>query len=199
MASVRPTSTIIPGEPLTLDQFLRLPEIDEKPYLEFINGHVEPKVSPRAKHSRIQSKLLSFLDSFAHSQRLGLAFPELRCTFAGRSIVPDVVFLTRDQIVLDAHGEPIDEIRVAPALHIEILSPGQSPQGPRERLSFTTHHGGRIGWLIDPNRREVQAFLPGQEPFVVPASIGLPVAEVLPGLSLTPANIFDWLKLDLDG
>jgi Uma2 family endonuclease len=34
---------------ITLDEFLRLPEIDERPYLEYIDGRIEAKVSPQKK------------------------------------------------------------------------------------------------------------------------------------------------------
>lgn len=32
---------------ITLEEFLRLPEIDEHPYLEYIDGKIEAKASPQ--------------------------------------------------------------------------------------------------------------------------------------------------------
>ena len=90
---------------MTLEEFLRLPGIDEHPYREYIDGRIEAKVSPQKKHSTIQKRLVSHLDDFAVPRSLGESFPELRCTFAGRSIVPDVVFLLRDHIETDENGE----------------------------------------------------------------------------------------------
>ncbi|MEJ7639579.1 MAG: Uma2 family endonuclease [Singulisphaera sp.] len=87
---------------MTLEDFLKLPE--ESPSLEFIDGRIEAKVSPQQKHGRIQVKLTSHINQFAEPHQIGLAFPELRCTFAGRSIVPDVVFLLREHIELDKRG-----------------------------------------------------------------------------------------------
>ena len=62
---------------LTLDEFLRLPEIDEHPYLEFIDGRIEAKVSPQKKHSVIQKRLMMNLDAFSQPRGLGETFPEL--------------------------------------------------------------------------------------------------------------------------
>src|SRR4051812_12017379 len=72
---------------MTLEEFLKLPE--DKPYLEYIDGRIEAKVSPQKKHGRIEFKISDRLNQFAEPVGLGMAFPELRCTFAGRSIVPD--------------------------------------------------------------------------------------------------------------
>ena len=124
--------------PLTLEEFLRLPEIDEHPYLEYIDGKIEAKVSPQKKHSLIQSQIMRSLDDFAKPSSLGLAFPELRCTFAGRSIVPDVVFLLASHVDVDSEGELVDETFRPPDIHIEIGSPDQPAKRNRERLLFST-------------------------------------------------------------
>ncbi len=48
---------------------------------------------PQGKHSRIQGKLVSTIEEFATDRPIALVFPELRCNFGGRSIVPDVAVL----------------------------------------------------------------------------------------------------------
>ena len=49
------------GRLLTLDEFLRLPGIDERPYKEYIDGRVETKMSPRKKHSLVTLRLLNHI------------------------------------------------------------------------------------------------------------------------------------------
>src|SRR3954470_5093832 len=80
-------------EKMTLEEFLKLPE--DKPYLEYIDGRIEAKVSLQKQHGQIMFRLLERLNRLAEPARLGFAFPELRCTFAGRSIIPDVAFLLK--------------------------------------------------------------------------------------------------------
>ena len=46
---------------------------------------VDAKVPAGQRRSRIVTQLLQRLNTFAESRGLGLAFPSLRCTFAGRS------------------------------------------------------------------------------------------------------------------
>jgi Uma2 family endonuclease len=54
------------------------------------------------------------------------AFPELRCTFANRSVVPDVAVIERNRLPLDQNGDITSSgLEFAPAWVIEILSPGQ--------------------------------------------------------------------------
>ena len=66
----------------TLEEFLKLSE--QKPVLEYIDGRIEAKAAPKLKHSMITGRLGERLDVFAEPAGLGGAFPELRCTFAGR-------------------------------------------------------------------------------------------------------------------
>src|SRR5205085_10988739 len=89
---------------LTLEEFLRLPDIDEHPCLEYIDGRIEAKVAAQKRHSVLQMRLGERLNDFAEPRRLGMVFPELRCTFAGRSIVPDLVFLLEGHIGVDDPG-----------------------------------------------------------------------------------------------
>ncbi|HEY9709587.1 MAG TPA: Uma2 family endonuclease, partial [Oculatellaceae cyanobacterium] len=42
-------------QPLTLEEFLKLPET--KPSLEYINGEIIQKPMPKGRHSRLQGKL----------------------------------------------------------------------------------------------------------------------------------------------
>lgn len=77
---------------LTLEEFLKLPETE--PASEFVDGRIEQKPMPQGKHSRLQLKFCDVVNAVAEEQQIAMAFPELRCTFGGRSIIPDAaVFL----------------------------------------------------------------------------------------------------------
>lgn len=66
------------AQTLTLEEFLKLPET--KPASEFINGKIIQKPMPQGKHSLIQFELCKAINQVAKPQKIGLAFPELRCT-----------------------------------------------------------------------------------------------------------------------
>lgn len=180
----------------TLAEFLRTPGIDERPYLEFIDGRIEAKVSPQAKHSRLAKRFLFRLDSFAEPRGLGESFPELRCTFGGRSIIPDVVFLFLEHIPSDPDGRIVGDLLRPPDLQIEIVSPDQSLTKTRAKLRHSTAHGCPLGWLVNPEprlRKWIEVYRPGRAPERLPADGVLDGAPVLPGFRLAVAEVFGWL------
>jgi Uma2 family endonuclease len=180
---------------MTLEEFLRRPDIDEKPYKEFYDGRIEAKMSPEASHGRIQIRLGARLDDFAMPRGLGEAFVELRCSFGGRSMLPDVSFLLEANIVRDETGRLIDEpYSRPPDIHVEVRSPSQTLKKQRGKLEHSLAHGCPLGWLIDPNRETIDVFRPGREPERLPADGVLEGEPVLPGFRLPAAEVFGWLR-----
>ena len=178
---------------ITLDEFLRLPEIDERPYLEYIDGRIEAKVSPQKKHGILEKRLMNHIDAYAEPRQLGQTFPELRCTFAGRSIIPDVVFLLDEHIETDEEGEVLDPTLWPPDIHVEIVSPDQSLRKCREKLAFSTANGCPLGWQIDPGRKTVSVYRPGRRVERLLVDGELKGAPVLPTYRLPVAELFGWL------
>ena len=72
-----------PLQSLTLEEFLELPET--KPASEYIDGAIRQKPMPQEKHSILQRELSFALTAIFKSDKTAQAFPELRCTFGGRS------------------------------------------------------------------------------------------------------------------
>jgi Uma2 family endonuclease len=180
---------------ITLEEFLRLPEIDEHPYLEYIDGRIEAKVSPQKKHGLLEKRLMNHVDAHSEPRSRGQTFPELRCTFAGRSIIPDVAFLLDEHIECDERGEILDPTLRPPDIHVEIVSPDQSVRKCREKLVFSTANGCPLGWLIDPGRKTVSIYRPGRGPERLAADGALLGEPVLPGYRLGIAELFGWLTL----
>jgi Uma2 family endonuclease len=95
------TITPIKQATLTLEEFLQQDYIEESPAYEYINNEVVRKPMPKAHHGRIQLKLASFIESSIETEKIAMAFTELRCTFANRSIVPDIVVISYEKIPLN--------------------------------------------------------------------------------------------------
>jgi hypothetical protein len=55
---------------ITLEEFLQMPEIDERPYLEYLDGKIEAKVSSHKKHAMFEKRLVNHND--AHAEPRGL-------------------------------------------------------------------------------------------------------------------------------
>ena len=183
-----------PEKILALDAFLQLPET--KPASEFINGQIIQKPMPQGKHSKLQGKLVTQINHSAEAQKIALAFPELRCTFGGRSIIPDVAVFTWERIPTDAQGQVANVFSTYPDWTIEILSPDQNQTKVTGNILHCLNAGTQLGWLIDPEEQLILVFPPGGQPqfFQEPADL-LPVPAFIPDLQLTLGDIFGWLKL----
>ncbi|HEY9608547.1 Uma2 family endonuclease [Allocoleopsis sp.] len=176
---------------ITLEEFLKLPET--KPASEFINGRTYQKPMPQGKHSRLQLKLCEAVNQVTEERQIALAFPELRCTFGGRSIVPDVTVYSWGRIPFDTEGEIENAFQTYPDWTIEILSPDQNATKVIGNILHCLKHGTQLGWLVDPDERLVLVFLPGQQPIEMTGNDKLPVPEFLQ-LDLTVTQVFSWLK-----
>ena len=155
----------LPTKTFTLEEFLKLPET--KPASEYIDGQIIQKPMPQGKHSKLQGKLVTAINEVVQSQKIALAFPELRCTFSGRSMVPDVAVFAWERIPTDERGDVGNVFQAAPDWTIEILSPDQSQTKVTSNILHCLEHGRRLGWLIDPDERAVLVYPPGQQPQIL--------------------------------
>uniref|UniRef100_B8HRR4 Putative restriction endonuclease domain-containing protein n=1 Tax=Cyanothece sp. (strain PCC 7425 / ATCC 29141) TaxID=395961 RepID=B8HRR4_CYAP4 len=177
---------------ITLEEFLQLPETE--PPSEYGDGAVTQKPMPKGKHSTLQSELCNQINQIAKAAKIAYAFPELRCTFGGKSIVPDIAVFEWSRIAFDPGGEPADDFFIAPDWIIEILSPDQSSNPVIGKILHCLQHGCQLGWLIDPGDRSILAFLPGQLPQLLIDQENVRTLERL-NFSLTVEQVFSWLSL----
>ncbi|MBD2690354.1 Uma2 family endonuclease [Anabaena catenula] len=184
--------TVTKPASLTLEEFLKLPET--KPPSEYINGEIIQKPMPKTRHSRLQGKLINGINQVTETSKIAYAFPELRCSFAGRSIIPDIAVIRWENIAFDHHGEPVDDVLTPPDWTIEILSPDQSSNRVTGNILHCIKYGCKLGWLIDPDDRSILIFQPQKEPEL---KYGKDDLIVLAGieLELTVEEVFGWLKM----
>jgi Uma2 family endonuclease len=177
---------------LTLEKFLTLPET--KPASEYVDGKILQKPMPKTRHSRLQGKLINTINEVTEAPRIAYAFPELRCTFGGRSIIPDIAVLRWNNIPLDENREPLDNVLSAPDWTIEILSPDQSANRVTGNILHCLKHGCSLGWLVDPGDRSILLLQSNQQPELRYGQDTLIVLEGI-DLTLTVEHIFGWLKM----
>ncbi|MGG6294678.1 Uma2 family endonuclease [Leptolyngbya sp. AN02str] len=183
-----------PSKPISLEEFLKLPET--KPASEFIDGKVIQKPMPQGQHSRIQQKLTARINAVTEDEHIALALPELRCTFGGRSIIPDIAVFTWDRIPSNPDGTIANQFNAQPDWTIEILSPDQSVMRVTSNILHCLSHGSQMGWLIDPNEKLVLVYASNQQPsFFEELGDRLPVPEFAATLALTLEQLFGWLQV----
>lgn len=181
-----------PVRPLDLKGFLELPET--KPASEYINGQIVQKPMSEAAHSVIQGELTAAINSVLKNSHVARAFPELRCTFDGQSMVPDVTVLPWDAIPRTTNGMVDGDLLAAPNWMIEILSPGQSQTKLVRKIIYAIDHGTALGWLVDPYEKCVFGYRPDAPTALYEESTaGLPVPDFAADFNLTVGELVAWL------
>ena len=97
------------------------------------------------KHSRLQKQLLFKIEAVVALENVAEVFPELRCSFGGRSIVPDVCVFKSERIPHDEDGDIANMFDCAPDWTIEILSPDQSPTKVIKNILHCLDQGYEMG------------------------------------------------------
>lgn len=183
-----------PSKSLTLAEFLQLP--GTKPASEFINGRIIQKPMPQGKHSTIRGDLTCAIAEALKPNRIARPFLELRCTFGGQSIVPDIAVFTWDRIPRDVNGQVANVFEIAPDWTIEILSPEQSQTKIIKKILHCFQHGTQMAWVIDPDEETVFVYFPQQvDRFFdtdAPEEV-IPVPEFASELRFTVRELFGWL------
>jgi Uma2 family endonuclease len=181
-----------PIKPITLEDFLTQPET--KPAKEYLHGQIIQKPMPQGEHSRIQNKLSTKIDAVIEEQKAGLAFTELRCTFGGVTIVPDISVFQWERIPRQENGRIANSFPLAPDWIIEILSPGQSQTQVMKTILHTLEEGTQLCWLIDPAEDTVIVYAPGNKfSLFTEENTRLPTPDFVENFQLTAPEIFTWL------
>jgi Uma2 family endonuclease len=184
--------TTVISQSLTLEQFLKLPET--KPIREYINGEIITKPMPKGKHSRLQLRLCNSINDITEVEKTAYAFPELRCSFGIRSVLPDIAIFNWLNIPFTADGEVPNDFFLPPDWTIEILSPEQSSNRVIDNILYCLNHGCLLGWLIDPEDRSILIFRSHQQPELLRGDQQLQILDGI-DLQLTVNQLFGWLKM----
>lgn len=172
--------------PLTLKDFLQLPNIEESPAWELINQTPTQKPMPTLYHSRLQKRLVAKIDN---ATTIYEALPEFRCILSTNSIVPDIAITRINR--LPATNQPLEG---APDWLIEILSPDQRSTKIITKIQTCLEEGTGLAWLIDPLEEIILIFQPHQ-PLIICRDDGiLPVPRDIT-LTLSAQEIFSWLQI----
>jgi Uma2 family endonuclease len=177
---------------ITLAEFLEKP--DTKPASEYIDGEILQKPMPQGEHSVLQGELLTHINRVGNSAKIAYAFPELRCVFGGKAIVPDIAVFAWENIPRTREGKIANRFEMAPDWLIEILSPEQSVNKVIKKIVFSLKQGTQLAWLIDADDESVTVFYPQALPEVKEKEDLLPGLEALKDWRLSVTEMFAWLS-----
>ena len=172
----------------SLAVFLKLPE--EKPALEFMDGKVSQKVSPKARHGGLQFELGRLLYDSSGPSRPIRIFTETRETYAEASLVPDLSVFRRERVQKDQDGSLADDVFIPPDIGVEIHSPSQTIKSQRKRCRWYVEHGVRVSLLLLPRTETVEVFRPDAAPVVARGADRIDLGDIAPGLGFVVAELF---------
>ena len=125
---------------------------DDERY-ELLDGKLTMVPAPNMKHQRLVLRLAEKLNAFSEAHRLGEVYVAPCDVFLSDTDVvqPDVLFISRAR----EHTVTDDDVRGAPDLVIEILSPStaKKDQGPKRDLYG--RHGVLEYWIVDPTAETI--------------------------------------------
>lgn len=111
----------------------------------------------------------------AHGANANMRWPD------GSRIRPDALWLSPEQVAAMPPISVGGALTVAPAFVAEIISSTDTLPPPRYKMGRYMANGARLGWLIDPYRRQVHIYRPNAEPELLADPETVSGEEVLPG------------------
>lgn len=137
-----------------------LPE--STPALEWVNGRVLQKMSPRRKHGLAQARFAAALLTWSEATGYGDVGTEweFRIQPPGeerRPLVPDVSVLAYSRVPYEEEAAS-DIPRVAPNIVVEIISPGDRTRDIQEKIRVYLAAGTEVIFLVDTDARVLTVF-----------------------------------------
>ena len=164
---------------------------DDERY-ELLDGELIMAPAPNLGHQDVDAKLGWRLMRFVEQRNLGKTFSApCDVVLSNTHVVqPDLLFISRDQEHILLGG---DNVRGAPDLVVEILSPSTATRDKTLKRALYAKHGVGEYWLADPDSRTVTVMVPGGDGFEVAGVYGKGqtlISPMLEGFTVNLDEIF---------
>jgi Uma2 family endonuclease len=179
---------------LTDDQFFELCQANKEMRLERTAGGDILFMAPAGGEASSQgSELTHELRAWAKRDRSGVSFDS-----SGGFILPNGAILSPDAAwVLKARLRKLKSeqkkkfLPLCPDFVVELLSPTDRLSATMAKMQEYIDNGARLGWLIDPARRQVHIYRPQAQPERLDHAKKLSADPELPGFTLDLRDIWD--------
>jgi len=170
-------------------------KLESSKRLEVANGEWVEKMMAGERHGAIAVRLIVLLDGHVRPNRLGRIYPA-DTTFVLEGTpddirtmrLPDVSFVTANRVKTTDRE---DFYYQAPDLAIEIVSPSERTSDTRAKINDYLRTGTRQVWLVYPETEQVTVYYADGSAITYQADQSIPGGDLLPGLSLSVATIFE--------
>ena len=147
--------------------------------------------APTTAHQRVSRNLAHVLWTFIRDHELGEVFYAPCDVVLGqgddRNVVqPDLVFVAKERADIIV----LEEIRGAPDLVIEILSPGTEERDRSYKNTLYARSGVKEYWLVDPDAKTVELLSRGEK--------GLQLYQTFKQMETLTSKLIEGLAIDLN-
>ena len=160
---------------------------------ELLDGELTMVPAPDVWHQSASFNLSVDLGTLMRRLRIGRAFAApIDVYFTDTDVVqPDLVFISnaRAHIITDAN------IRGAPDLVVEILSPSAEQRDRVFKRSLYARHGVKEYWLADTRRKTIEQLLLDGDDFRLAGVFGMGDTLVSPTLNSHALNVSDVFRV----
>ena len=179
-------------EPYTREQFVSLTRAYPELQMELSREGKLIIMPPSGGESSNQSSIVGGrLFAWNDQHRLGFTFdanggydlPN------GGTRAPDASWLRRDRWEALTPEQRRKFLPLSPDFLTEVLSPTDSLNETRAKMVEYVENGTRLGWLINPRRRQVEIYRPEREVEILDNPASLSGEDVLPGFVLDLTGI----------
>ena len=158
-------SRVVLDPPLTDEEFERLCAANDLVKLERTKeGTIIVNAPAGADSSSGNVEITTQLTIWWKQHRRGRVFDSSAGFFLpdGAFFSPDGAYATAEQMTGLTKEDRRYFLRFTPAFVIELLSFSDSPQTAQKKMESWIAGGARLGWLVDPYRRNVLVYEPNQ-------------------------------------
>ncbi len=175
---------------VTAEELLEMP--DDGSRYELVRGELRKMAPAGARHGRSAGKVARPLMNHVATNNLGEVYIAeagfLLSTDPDIVRVPDVAFVRRERFELV--GDVDGFFPGPPDLVVEVISPNDRYTEVAEKVEDWLAAGTRMVVVVDSRRRVAVVHLPGREPITLTEQDTLDGGDVVPGWSITVAEIF---------
>lgn len=175
----------------TIEDMLALPEDGHR--YDLIRGEIIKLAPTGGTHGEIASKIDWLIGNVVWPNKIGRTYTAEAGFVLQRDpdvlLSPDVAFVSRNRLPPDE--ERVGFLELPPDLAVEVLSPSESLRSIREKVSAYLEGGTQAVWVVDPVRRSLTMYLADGSMTLLSEADVLDGGEILPGLSVQVAEIFE--------
>jgi Uma2 family endonuclease len=166
---VLPPRTLVLDPPLSDEEFERMSAMCESASLERSKqGEIIVNAPASGGSSSSNAEITRQLSNWWIQHRQGRVFDSSGGFFLpdGSVLSPDAAFATSAQMKVVTREDLRHFLRLVPAFIVELRSATDKLSACHEKMGAWIANGIRLGWLIDPEARQVHVYEPGVTPCV---------------------------------